>query len=148
MLDVKFYKTNSPKNKLVKSLTSIGTFSCALKDNTSVLNPVLIISTNENLYNSNYIEITTFNRKYFITDIKSIGNNRWEVSAHVDVLNTYASEIKSNSAVIRRQENVYNLYLNDPDFLTYNYDRIQTKKFTPVSGFHKQLTYRLIINGS
>lgn len=148
MLDVKFYRTSSPKNKIVKSLTSIGTFSCALKENTSVLNPVLIISTNENLYNSNYVEIPAFNRKYFITDIKSIGNNRWEVSAHVDVLNTYASEIKSNSAVIRRQENVYNLYLNDPDFLTYNYDRIQTKKFTPVSGFHKQLTYRLIINGS
>ena len=148
MLDVKFYRTSSPKNKIVKSLTSIGTFSCALKENTSVLNPVLIISTNENLYNSNYVEIPAFNRKYFITDIKSIGNNRWEVSAHVDVLNTYASEIKSNSAVIRRQENVYNLYLNDPDILTYNYDRIQTKKFTPVSGFHKQLTYRLIINGS
>lgn len=148
MLDVKFYKTNSPKNKLVKSLTSIGTFPCALKENASVLNPVLIISTNENLYNSNYVEIPAFNRKYYITDIKSIGNNRWEVSAHIDVLYTYASEIKSNSAVIRRQENVYNLYLNDPDFLTYNYDRIQTKKFTPVSGFHKQLTYRLIINGS
>ena len=99
-------------------------------------------------YNSNYMEIPIFNRKYFITDIRSIGRDRWEVSAHVDVLDTYASAIKSNTAVIRRQENVYNLYLNDPDFLTYNYDRIQTKKFTPVSGFHKQLTYRLIINGS
>lgn len=148
MLDVKFYRTNSPKNKIVKSLTSIGTFSCTLKENTSVLNPVIIIATNENLYNSNYMEIPVFNRKYFITDIRSIGSDRWEVSAHVDVLDTYASAIKSNTAVIRRQENVYNLYLNDPDFLTYNYDRIQTKKFTPVSGFHKQLTYRLIINGS
>lgn len=148
MLDVKFYRTDSPKNKIVKSLTSIGTFSCALKENTSVLNPVIIIATNENLYNSNYMEIPVFNRKYFITDIRSIGSDRWEVSAHVDVLDTYASAIKSNTAVIRRQENVYNLYLNDPDFLTYNYDRIQTKKFTPVSGFHKQLTYRLIINGS
>ena len=148
MLDVKFYRTNSPKNKIVKSLTNIGTFSCALKENTSVLNPVIIIATNENLYNSNYMEIPIFNRKYFITDIRSIGSDRWEVSAHVDVLDTYASAIKSNTAVIRRQENVYNLYLNDPDFLTYNYDRIQTKKFTPVSGFHKQLTYRLIINGS
>lgn len=148
MLNVNFYRTDSPKNKIVKSLTSIGTFSCALKENTSVLNPVIIIATNENLYNSNYMEIPVFNRKYFITDIRSIGSDRWEVSAHVDVLDTYASAIKSNTAVIRRQENVYNLYLNDPDFLTYNYDRIQTKKFTPVSGFHKQLTYRLIINGS
>lgn len=148
MLNVIFYRTDSPKNKIVKSLTNIGTFSCALKENTSVLNPVIIIATNENLYNSNYMEIPIFNRKYFITDIRSIGRDRWEVSAHVDVLDTYASAIKSNTAVIRRQENVYNLYLNDPDFLTYNYDRIQTKKFTPVSGFHKQLTYRLIINGS
>ena len=57
------------------------------------------------------MEIPVFNRKYFITDIQSIGSDRWEVSAHVDVLDTYASAIKSNSAVIRRQENVYNLYL-------------------------------------
>ena len=105
-------------------------------------------SSGASVYNFNYMQITTFGRFYFITDIRSIGNNRWEISGHVDVLNTYASGILNNDAVIKRQQNLYNLYLNDPDFLTYNYDRIQTKKFTPVSGFHKQLTYRLIINGS
>ena len=148
MIDVKLYKTNSPRNKIGKALTSIGTYSSSLKDNTSVLRPVLIIGTSDNLYTANYVEIETFGRKYFIEDIKSIGNNRWEISAHVDVLETYKNDIKNNQAVIRRQEGVYNLYLNDPDFLTYNYDRIQTKKFTPVSGFNKILTYVLVINGS
>jgi hypothetical protein len=147
MIDVKLYKTNSPRNKIGKTLTSIGTYSCALKENTSILRPVLIIGTSDSLYTANYLQIETFGRKYFIEDIKSIGNGRWEVSAHVDVLDTYANQILNNRAVVSRQQNLYNLYLNDPDFRTYNNDRIQTVPFS-TSDFSKTLTYVLVVNGS
>lgn len=147
MIDIKLYKTNSPRNKIGKTLTSIGTYSCALKDNTSILRPVLIIGTSDSLYTANYLEIPIFNRKYFIEDIKSIGDGRWEVSAHVDVLDTYKSQILNNRAVISRQQNLYNLYLNDPDFRTYNNDRIQTLAFSG-SDFDKTLSYVLVVNGS
>lgn len=71
----------------------------------------------------------------------------WEIHAHVDVLETYASAIKANSAVIRRQEGKYNLYLDDPEFHIYNSERIQTLKLTN-SEFSKGLKYVLVVNGS
>lgn len=146
-MDIKLCNTSDPREKVKKTVTSGVTFSCVLKEGTSIFNPVVILQTDASVYNFNYMHIPTFNRFYFITDIRSIGNNRWEIQGHVDVLNTYASGILNNDAVIKRQQNLYNLYLNDPDFQTYNNDVIQTKKFTD-SEFSKNLTYVLAINGS
>lgn len=146
-MDVKLCNTSDPREKVKKTVTSGSTFSCVLKEGTSVFNPVIILQTDAAVYNFNYMHIPLFSRFYFITDIRSIGNNRWEIQGHVDVLNTYASGILNNDAVIKRQQNLYNLYLNDPDFQTYNNDVIQTKKFTD-SEFSKNLTYVLAINGS
>lgn len=146
-MDIKLCNTTDPREKVKKNVTSGSVFSCVLKENTSIFNPVVIIESDAAVYNFNYMQIPAFGRFYFITDIRSIGHNRWEVSGHVDVLNTYASGILSNEAVIKRQQNLYNLYLNDPDFQTYNNDLIQTKKFTN-SEFDKTLSYVLVINGS
>ena len=55
----------------------------------------------------------------------------------------------TDPAMIRRQQNIYNLYLNDPDFITYNNEKIQTLKFkNGTTPFSKTLTYVLVINGS
>lgn len=144
-----FKKCISPVNKLTKSFAS-GTLSCdvVMKDDTDVFKPTLTIQTTEKLWDYNYIDGSDFTgRQYFITDIRSIGNGRFEVDAKTDVLSTWANEIKSNSAVIRRQEGVFNLYLDDPEFHVLNYDRIQTLRY-PANDFTKQLQYVLVVNGS
>lgn len=144
-----FKKCISPVNKLTKSFASgTATFDVVMKDNTDVFQPTFTIQTSERLWDYNYIDGSSFSgRQYFITDIRSIGNNRFEVDAKTDVLSTWASQIKSNQAVIRRQENVYNLYLDDPEFHVLNYERIQTIQF-PVNSFNKALSYILVVNGS
>ena len=144
-----FKKCISPVNKLTKSFAS-GTITCdvVMKDNTDVFQPTFTIQTSERLWNFNYIDGSNFSgRQYFITDIRSIGNNRFEVDAKTDVLSTWANEIKSNQAVIKRQEGLFNLYLDDPEFHVLNYERIQTLRF-PVNNFNKNLKYVLAINGS
>lgn len=146
-LTATLYISASPVEKIGKALTSGGTYSCTLKDTTSVLNPVLILRTSDPVYNYNYLYIQEFGRYYFINDIRSVNNNVWEISAHVDVLETYKSAILANSAVIKRQASQYNLYLDDPDFHAYNYERIQTLKF-PDNVFNKNLNYILVVNGS
>ena len=146
-LTATLYISASPVEKIGKSLTSGGTYTCTLKDTTSVLNPVLILRTSDPVYNYNYLYIQEFGRYYFINDIRSVNNNVWEISAHVDVLETYKSAILANSAVIKRQASQYNLYLDDPDFHAYNYERIQTLKF-PANTFNKNLNYVLVVNGS
>ena len=144
-LSVTLYNSSSPVEKIGKTLTSGGTYSCSLKDTTSILNPVLIIRTSDPVYNYNYLYIQEFNRYYFINDIKSVNNNVWEISAHIDVLETYKTAILANEAVIRRQDKLFNLYLDDPEFHVLNYERVQTLKF-PQNAFSKNLTYVLVVN--
>lgn len=140
---------SSPVEKIGKTLSEGLNFNVTLKEGTSILRPVLLLASTSQapITGYNYMYIPDFGRYYFIDDVRSIHNNMWEVSAHVDVLETYKTAILANSAVIKRQENNYNLYLNDPEFKVYNGERIQTLKF-PSTGFNKQLSYVLVVNGS
>lgn len=140
----------SPVKQLDKTFDSdTASFDVVLKENTDVFMPTFLLQTDGNkLWKYNYIDGTDFSgRYYFITDVRSVGNNRFEVDAKTDVLSTWKNEIRANRAVIRRQQNLYNLYLDDPDFHTYNYDRIQTIQFPP-NDFNKSLQYVLVVNGS
>ena len=150
MINVQLLTSSSPVEKIGKKLKAGGTYSCKLKDNTSILRPTLILLSVLNPSQFNYMYIQDFRRYYFIDDIVSINNNIWEISAHVDVLETYKAAIKSNQAVIRRQANSFNLYLDDPEFKTYAYDQIQTKQFAVPTGggFSKSMYYVLTVNGS
>ena len=138
---------SSPVEKIGKTLTAGTAFTCLLKDNTSILRPTIFVSSASDLSGFNYMYIADFNRYYFIDDIVSVHNNQWEISGHVDVLETYKTAILNNQAVVSRQANKYNLYLDDPDFHTYNYERLQTIKF-PANSFSKTLEYVLVVNGS
>lgn len=145
---VDLYRNNSPVEKIGKSLTDQLTISdVVIKRDTSVLKPVLLVNSSQEIYVYNYMYISEFYRYYFIDDIRSINQNMWEVSAHVDVLETYKNGILANNAVIKRQANQFNLYLDDPDFHAYNYERIQTLQF-PQNSFSKLLNYVLVVNGS
>lgn len=147
-LSVRLCHNSSPVEKIGKVIDSGETFTCVLKDNTSILNPsIIILSNSASIPTYNYMYISDLGRYYFIDDVVSLNNNRWEIRGHVDVLETYKSGILAQSAVIKRQQSKYNLYLNDPDFMTYNNDTIQIKKFS-TSAFSKTLKYALVVNGS
>lgn len=146
-ITVTLNNNSSPVEKIGKSLSAGENYSCLLKEGTSILRPTLIIAATSNLANYNYMYISDFSRYYFIDDVVSLHHNLWEVSGHVDVLETYATQIKANTAVIRRQEKRFNLYLDDPEFIVYNNYRIQTKKFKGASGWTKTLHYVLVVNG-
>lgn len=146
-LSVTLMKSASPVEKIGKTLTEVNTYDCVLKQDTSILKPVIRIQTDDDILTCNYMYIPGLSRYYFIDDIVSENNNIWNISGHVDVLETYKTNILANSAVIKRQQNKYNLYLNDPDFMTYNNDTIQTKQFS-AGEFSKTLTYVLVVNGS
>ena len=146
-LTVKLHHNSSPDNKIGKSLDAGLTMNCVLKEESSILKPTIIIEAATAPITYNYMYIQDLQRYYFIDDIVSKNNKIWEISGHVDVLETYKNKILSQEAVIARQEQRYNLYLNDPDFRTYNNDTIQTKKFSN-SAFTKTLSYVLVVNGS
>lgn len=138
--------SSSPKNAITKSVNDLVTVTGVLKDGTSIINPTILIDGNISSYvNCNYMTISEFGRKYFVTDIKSIRNNLFEISGHCDVLSTYKNEILSNRAIIRRQQNNWNLYLNDGTFKIYQNPNVITKLFP--SGFNSQ-EFVLAVAGS
>lgn len=135
-----FSTNNDPKNKLEKDLTQVQSLtSCTLKNNTDIINPVFVISgiSAADLYTCNYVYAPDLGgRKYFINDITAVRNGVWEVACHIDVLSTYADGVKLQEAIIHRQENDWNLYLDDGFFKTYQNPYIIVKNFP--SGFSTQ----------
>lgn len=139
----------SPTNKLDKSFDStVFNANVALKDDTDVFKPTFVLESADELWNFNYVDGSQFSgRQYFITDVRSIGYLLYEIDCKTDVLSTWATQIRNNEAVIKRQEKMFNLYLDDPDFHVYNFERIKTVKF-PANGFIKNLEYILVTNGA
>lgn len=148
--NVTFKRCLKSEDYMTKSFDSTTqSFTVVLKEETSIFKPTFLIQTNESLGRYNYIDATeAFGRKYFITDVRSVGYGRYEIDAKTDVMFTWKSEILNNEAVVRRQEKIFNLYLDDPDFHTLNYDRIQTLEFPVSNSFSKNLQYVLVTNGS
>ena len=121
---------NSEPNRMVKNVTDVLTVSGTLKADTSIIDPVIMVECDiTQVRNVNYMRINAFNRRYFVNNIRSLRNGLVEFSCHVDVLSTYADEILQNKGIVRKQENAWNLYLNDGTLRTYQYSNVVTKKF-------------------
>lgn len=102
-MDIKLYKNHSEKNKITKTLTGEAEYTGTLRDETSVINPtVLIHATNLSLYN--YAYIPEFHRYYFIRDIVSVRNELWRVSMSVDVLMSFKDDIYDLNVILSDTE--------------------------------------------
>ena len=146
-LTIKLYHNASPANKIGKKLNDeLVTSDVLLKDNVSILKPVFKVRDVRSIITYNYLYCPDLQRYYFIDDIVSIHNDLWEISCHVDVLETYKNGILGQSVILKRQQNKYNTYLNDERWPVYTYDDVITFAFTS-SGFKKALEYLLIVAG-
>lgn len=134
---IDLYQNLSEKNKLDKALTLISELTGDLKEDTSIIDPVIKINADvSSMASVNYLYIPAFGRYYFINDVISINKDICEIHAHVDVLTTYKDGIRAQNAIVSRQEKKWNLYLNDGVFKTYQNPYIITKAFP--SGFTEQ----------
>ena len=96
MANATFYTTSKRHNST--AIPSGGSsFDVQLKGGSDLIDPVFVLNHSGT---PNYSMMSFENRYYFITGIKSIRDNLWEISGHVDVLSTYAAEIKSTSAYV------------------------------------------------
>lgn len=142
-MTLKLYTNTSDRNHLDKVITQQGSdISGTLRDDCSIVDPVITIQsiTGFSLASCNYAYITEFGRYYYITNIVCTGK-LYELHMHCDVLMSFKSQIRGNSAVIARNESSYNLYLADGVFKTYANPHYQIKKFpSGFSGFHYVLT--------
>lgn len=129
-MTITLYHNDSDKRTVSKTLTNAGALQGAvIIDDTSILSPRLKVRDNGIIMvQYNYCYIADFKRYYYITDI-TISNGYILIDCKVDVLMSYANEIRACSAVIKRQESLCNYYLDDDMYKAYEYSRIQTKEF-------------------
>lgn len=127
-MTIKLYKNYSDKNVVDKNVYQYGSdITGTLRDDCSIINPVIAIEGLDDL-TVNYAYIPEFGRFYYINNIVC-KRNLFELQMHVDVLMTYKSGIRSNTAVISRQQNNYNLYLQDGVFKTYANPHLEIRQF-------------------
>lgn len=95
-------RENSTKVPTSAQISAGWRAECILIDDTSIMTPTFKIErSGSSMISYNYCYVSTFNRYYFITDIRS-HQNFWYVSCACDVLATYKSTIGSSSHYVLR----------------------------------------------
>ncbi len=145
--DINLYTNNSRDNERNKNLTLIQTINGTLKDKSSIIDPVILVQYVGTLSACNYMFIQEFGRYYFVNDIVVVRDQLHEIHAHVDVLSSAGTALNSCAGIVRRQENMWNLYLDDGVFKSYSNPLVVQKSFP--SGFNTgNATYILAVAGS
>lgn len=100
---IKLYHNNSPNNKIGKSLNSEVTYTGSLRDASKIIKPSVMIET-ESISGYDYAYIPDFDRYYFIKEKTSYRTGLWILDMEVDVLETYADDIKALDCIIEGTE--------------------------------------------
>ena len=127
-MEIKLYKQKERKNTVNKTLTDEVIKSGTLKEESSIINPVVKFKRATDILDKNYLYIPLFNRYYFINDIITSGDYI-EVNAGIDVVETYKDDILDYNATLERSEYDYNLFLIDNEIVNYSDSLIQFKQF-------------------
>ena len=149
-MQIDLFVCTAERNRVNKNnyITNRFTMDGTLKKSTSAMNVVIDVQkTNPVKYNYNYMYIQEFNRFYFIDDITCVTDKIWTITASVDVLMSFQSDILSTSAIIDKVENETsaNLYLDDGSFVMDTRKYNEVKEFP--SGLNTTGSYILICAG-
>lgn len=152
---ITFYQNKSAPNVIPKEKTKKFERICTLKNNTSVLTPViqLKVADYDNARQCNYCYIEDFSRYYYIDDIRIV-NAIIEISMTVDVLESYKDDILNSTQLVARQENKKNYSIIDDRLpmcsdvsITCHYPDKTYDTFTTSEGFFVLGTTGGVSNG-
>ena len=121
-MTITLYNNVSDNRKLNKIIDMKGSEVIALLETSSIENPIFILENRT--INFNYLYVSDFNKYYYISDIILMQGGKIKLFCEVDVLMTYASQIKATRQLILRQENIKSNYITD-DRLLLKKDKLQ-----------------------
>lgn len=139
-------RSTSDATRLSKDFTSIISLNAQIKENTDVVDPTFIIET-PNTYNFNYVKVAAWGRDYFVRNITALPGNRTAVSCHVDVLSSFASQIRGCTAIIDKQRDTAKTspYIDDGSYVVQCDQIIQSYNFP--TAFNAQSTILITAGG-
>ncbi len=134
-MKIRFFTGFSKRENSTKQPpTTAGSYSeyeCYLKEDTSIVNPTVILDNSFTLFSANYAYIPDTGRYYFVSDIVAVGK-LWSVSMKCDVLATYKSAIGDHSTYLLRCSSEYDGSIIDTYYPTTT---SCTTSYTLVEGY-------------
>lgn len=125
------YYNSSERKVIGKTLQNVGTVTGVLKGDASILYPTFTLESGNYLTGVNYLYWQETGRYYFIDDIELMTGGRMAFRCSVDVLESFKTQIKNQTAIISKQQNSNdsNIYFDDGSF------KIDTREFYTVKTF-------------
>jgi hypothetical protein len=128
--------------RIIDSATHV--YEGDLVDECSIESPIVLMELEE-VPTSNYAYIPDFSRYYYITDMVVVRTGLIRVYMKVDVLKSFASDIKSSKALIELSDSMKSKYIPDGRTTFNAYNNYYVTKFG--SGLSKTLKYILVVAG-
>ena len=127
---IRLLNTSDDKRKLNKSFSVIkDNINYNKMDRTDIISPTYNVEFFDNIYNTNYLYDDTTKRYYYVNNIEMDSGGLVNLYCDVDVLMSFATEIKKVTATVDRNESTKNGYLVDSRYKTYAYEQIVAKRF-------------------
>lgn len=145
---ITLYSTSSGHKEVTKNLSNSTNYDGAFRqgENPSDRDPIIRVSAvRNNLTSFNYAYIPLFGAYYFIRDRIAVTAETTELIMHKDVLMTYATGIRNQSAIIMRQasSSVADVELQDTN-LVVERTYLDAKEFL-VNGVRPSLDSKFIL---
>ena len=130
-MTITLYNNLSNKKTINKTIVKISDVTnVRLKENVTILNPVLQLSLTPDIISCNYVYIPDFSRYYFKGDVEFVTNDVVNVYLSVDPLFSFATNIMNSNVTAIRSTNHYDRYLYDNRQASLLTTIKQTKTFT------------------
>jgi hypothetical protein len=145
-MNIKLYYNASDNRYINKTLLSELSINGTLKEETSLLNPIINIKS-ESVLRYNYAYISDFKRYYYVVKIESVRTGIWRLYLQVDPLMSFKGDILSLKVVVNKQSDDSNgdEYIDDGSLVTDNL--IFKNVYNFPNGFNDTGEYILITAG-
>lgn len=118
MPDITITLYNNTEKSLIadKSPAVVASYSGTFRDAIDFITPVLVIEANSfDVQSSNYFSIPgAIDRYYYMTGKKALNDKLWQITGRADLRKTFRTQILAAEGIVARNENNYDMYLNDP----------------------------------
>lgn len=120
------YFNGSNYNVAKKNIIALSNeINIVVKNESEVVNPTIILSSDYEVISANYLYIEDLNRYYYINE-KTLEHQRFILKCHVDVLMSFYDQLKPQRFIVERNGTHGNLYLEDTLLKCFAKTRFQT----------------------
>lgn len=127
-MDIILYTNNSPDNYVNKQLALVGAINGSLVNESNIVRPTIRIE-NSNLPTFNYCYIAAFHRYYYLTEIRAVRTNIWDIMLKSDVLMSFDISNVSGVLVETSEQLSYVNYLPSRHFINRVKDKTDIIQF-------------------